>query len=51
MTIHLYLCVPFAERTLARDLGARWCPLERRWYCTTTLYRSRAFKRWRDNRL
>jgi len=48
MTINL--CVPFAERALARDLGAHWCPLERRWYCTTTLYRSRAFKRWRSKK-
>lgn len=50
MTNHLYLRVPYAERGLVRDLGAIWCPLERRWYCNTTQFRSRAFKRWRDKR-
>ena len=50
MTQHLYLRVPYAERGLARDLGAIWCPLERLWYCRTTQFRSRVFKRWRDKR-
>jgi len=50
MTQHLYLRVPYDERGLARDLGAIWCPLERLWYCNTTQFRSRAFKRWRDKR-
>jgi Domain of unknown function (DUF5710) len=48
MTKHLYLSVPYTERTLARALGARWCPQARLWYCTTTQYRSRGFRRWRD---
>jgi len=48
MTQHLYLCVPYAERALARDLGCSWCPRARRWFCNTTQFRSRSFKRWRD---
>jgi len=48
MTQHLYLDVPYAERALARRMGAAWCPRARRWYCTTTHFRSRLFKRWRD---
>ena len=48
MTQHLYLEVPYAERALARRMGASWCPRARRWYCTTTQYRSRGFRRWRD---
>ena len=51
MTKHLYLSVPYAERGLARALGAVWCPRARRWYCTTTQYRSRGFRRWRDKKL
>ena len=50
MTQHLYLCVPYAERDLVRNLGATWCPRARRWYCNTTQFRSRGFKRWRDKR-
>jgi Domain of unknown function (DUF5710) len=48
MTKHLYLDVPYAERALARAFGAMWCPRARRWYCTTSQYRSRGFRRWRD---
>jgi Domain of unknown function (DUF5710) len=51
MTQHLYLDVPYAERTIARRLGAAWCPRARRWYCTTTQFRSAVFKRWRNKSL
>ena len=48
MTKLMPLFVPFAERRLARSLGAEWSPRARRWVCTTTRYRSTVFKRWRD---
>jgi hypothetical protein len=48
MTKFMPLFVPYAERRLARSLGAVWCPRARRWVCTTTRYRSAKFKRWRD---
>ena len=51
MTQHLYLCVPYAERALARDLGAIWCRQARRWYCTATRHRTRAFRRWHNKSL
>ena len=44
----LPLFVPYAERKLARSLGAKWSRQHSRWVCTATRYRSAAFKRWRD---
>lgn len=48
MTVLMPLFVPYAERRLARSLGAEWSPRARRWVCTATRYRSAKFKRWRD---
>jgi hypothetical protein len=48
MTKFMPLFVPYAERRIARSLGAEWCPRARRWVCTTTRYKSAIFKRWRD---
>jgi ribonuclease HI len=28
----IYLSVPYAEKDVAKSLGARWCPSEKKWY-------------------
>lgn len=33
MNLRVYFTVPFADKDEAKELGCRWDPDERKWYC------------------
>jgi hypothetical protein len=48
MTKWMKLCVPYVESRLAQHLGAEWARGSKVWMCSTTAFKSKAFKRWRS---
>ncbi len=49
MSTRIYLSVSYADKWNAQDLGARWDPDCKQWYCSTnTKNRKELIERWGD---
>lgn len=38
MNIRVYLSVPFSDKNKAKELGCRWDPNKKKWYCLDSDY-------------